>query len=112
MGSILRDSNVPSLLVLRKLNPLVVLRVLLGLCYFIIRIMLSRGRNKKPSPATEAEKLRAWNGGGRHEAALLLDLAVNREATGRRDRAIDAIVDCVVSSKVKIFCPEFGPGPD
>jgi hypothetical protein len=51
----------------------------------------------------EAEKFRAWNGDGRHEAALLLDLAVNREATGRRDRAIDAIVDGGVCNKFKLL---------
>jgi hypothetical protein len=59
--------------------------------------------DKMPSPAMEAEKFLAWNGDGRHEAALLIDLAVNREATGRRDRAIDAIVDCGVCNKFKVF---------
>jgi hypothetical protein len=33
---------------------------------------------------------------GRHEAAVLLGLAENREATGRKVRAIDAIVCCGV----------------
>ena len=46
------------------------------------------------SQGIEAEKVRAWNADGRHEAALLLDLAVSREATGRRDRAIEAIAVC------------------
>lgn len=63
--------------------------------------MLLRGR-KLHSPAIEAEKPRAWNGDGRHEAALLLDLAANREATGRRDSAIDAIVDLLWLQEFKI----------
>jgi hypothetical protein len=44
------------------------------------------------SPIWEDEKARAWKASGRHVAALLLDLAVKRAATGRRDRAIDAIL--------------------
>ena len=48
-----------------------------------------------PSPALDAEKVRAWNGDIRQEGALLLELATKREATGRRDRAIDAIADVV-----------------
>jgi hypothetical protein len=42
-------------------------------------------------PALEAENARAVNEDGRHEAALLLDRAVNREATGRSVRAIEAM---------------------
>jgi hypothetical protein len=39
----------------------------------------------------EAENVRAGNEDGRHEAALLLDRIVNREATGRSVRAIEAM---------------------
>jgi hypothetical protein len=39
-----------------------------------------------------AEKDLALNGEARHDAAVRLDVAVNREATGRRERAIEAIV--------------------
>ena len=42
-------------------------------------------------PALEAENARAGNEDGRHEAALLLDRIVNREATGRSVRAIEAM---------------------
>ena len=43
-------------------------------------------------PTLDAEKARAPKGDGLHEAALPLDLAANREATGRKVRAIDAII--------------------
>jgi hypothetical protein len=39
----------------------------------------------------EAEKARAGNDDSRHEAALLLDRTVNREAAGRSVRAIEAM---------------------
>ena len=70
--------------------------------------MLLRGMDKMGSPGIEAEKARAWNGDCRHEAALLLELAVNRVATGRRDRAIEAIVgcDCGWMRDFKILWPE------
>jgi len=47
------------------------------------------------SPAAETENGRAADGVGRHATALLVDipeLAERREATGRKDRAIEAIV--------------------
>jgi len=43
-------------------------------------------------PALVTEKVRTPSDGILHEAALPLGLAVNREATGRKDRAIDAII--------------------
>lgn len=60
----------------------------------------------------DAEKGRTVNEDGFHDAALLLDLAENREATGRRVRAIDAIVNCGVAlnllpgADLKTFCSQ------
>lgn len=42
--------------------------------------------------AGEAEKARAWNCDGRIGTEVLRGAAENREATGRRDRAIEAII--------------------
>jgi len=95
MSSILRDANVAGLLVLRELNPFVVFCVFSGLCYLVISIVPFPRLDLLPLPALDAEKVRAWNRDIRQESALLLELATKREATGRRDRAIDAIVDVV-----------------
>ncbi len=45
-----------------------------------------------PLPAGVAEKGRAWKKDNRHGAAVRMDLDVMREATGRRVRAIEAIL--------------------
>jgi hypothetical protein len=45
-----------------------------------------------PSPTLDAEKARRPNDEDLHEATFPLDRAVNREATGRSARAIDAIM--------------------
>ncbi len=58
--------------------------------------MLSEVKRYLPIQTGEAENARFWNWEDRHEATLLHEFAENREATGRRDRAIDAIVLCGV----------------
>jgi hypothetical protein len=101
MSSIFRDANVASPIVFRKLNPFVVFCIFLGLYYFTFSIIPFL--EAAPLPAIEAEKLRAWNEDNRQEGALLLDLVTKREATGRRDRAIDAIAVVVFVESGKIF---------
>ena len=59
--------------------------------YNIISIISFLGSNDISLPALEAENARIGNDDGRHEAALLLDRTVNREATGRSVRTIEAM---------------------
>ena len=51
-------------------------------------------------PTLDAEKARAPKDDALHEAALPLDLAAIREATGRNVRAIDAIIVFDVSDRM------------
>ena len=55
--------------------------------------MPRRNKSYPPLPVLEAENERAANEAGRHEEVFLLGLAKSLEATGRRDRAIDVIVN-------------------
>ena len=91
MGCVFGYSNDTGLLVLRELDPFVVFGVPLCLYYAIINIMRSKtGKVGKLLPAALIEK-------GRDDAldetaTLVLDLILSREASGRKDRAIEAIV--------------------
>jgi hypothetical protein len=58
-------------------------------------------------PTLDAEKARAPKDDALHEAALPLDLAANREATGRNVRAIDAIIVFDVSERTISHLKDF-----
>lgn len=92
MRCVLGDANGSGLVIWGQLDPLVVLGEPLCLHYRAVRVVDVVGMGGTGSPAAETENAREGNE-SRGAATVALELWARRAAAGRKERAIEAMVE-------------------